>query len=128
MKITYRIAVAAALSVATMATTAQADEFLGSYTARISAQDHQASDGYPLDSAAQMVRQDRANWHRFGRGDAEDEDDPWFTSNAKRQRFEQLLRKSGAISSSVRSAIVNGEPVVKVEVYANSVKVRLLGY
>lgn len=124
----HRIAAAAALSVAVFTTGAQADQFLGSYTARISAKDHYASDGYPLSSAAQMVRQDRANWHRFGRGDAEDEDDPFFTSQSKRARLEQLLKKSGAISSSVRNAIVNGEPVVKVEVYANSVKVRLLGY
>ena len=37
---------------------ARADDMLGSYVARISDRDHHASDGYELDSAAQMVRQD----------------------------------------------------------------------
>jgi hypothetical protein len=42
-------------------TAASADQYLGSYTARISAKDHHASDGYVLDTAPQMIRQDRAN-------------------------------------------------------------------
>jgi len=106
---------------------ASADEYLGSYQARISYQDHQASDGYPLDTAAQMVRQDRANWHKFGNSDPEDEDDPWFTTNAKRARFEQMLGRGGAMSQATRRAIVNGNPLIEVEVYRNSVVVRIIG-
>ncbi len=71
MKTCFMAAAAAILVAATCATAASADEFLGSYIARISYNDHQASDGFPLESAAQMVRQDRANWHKFGSGDAE---------------------------------------------------------
>lgn len=106
---------------------AHADQLLGSYVARISDKDHHASDGYPLDTAAQMVRQDRANWHKFGRGDAEDEDDVWFGSTAARVRLEKMLGRSGAMSAATRRAIVNGEPVVEVTVYRNSVKVRVIG-
>ena len=51
----FRIASAGLLTMLVGATTAAADEFLGSYVARISEQDHQASDGYPLDTAGQMV-------------------------------------------------------------------------
>ncbi len=109
------------------ATAAAADEYLGSYVARIGGQDHRASDGYPLDTAAQMVRQDRANWHKFGNSDSDDEDDPWFTTNAKRARFEQLLGRSGAMSQGTRRAIVNGRPLIEVEVYRNSVRVRIIG-
>ncbi|MBD0416062.1 hypothetical protein [Oryzicola mucosus] len=106
---------------------ARADEFLGSYVARISAKDHVASDGYPLDSAAQMVRQDRANWHRFGRGDREDQDDPWFGSANARTRFERLLQQPGAMSAATKRAITRGQPVVEVRVYRQSVEVDVIG-
>ncbi len=52
---------------------ARADQYLGSYTARLSWNDHHASDGYALDNAAQVVRQDRANVHKFGKIDREDD-------------------------------------------------------
>lgn len=125
----YRLTAAASvLAIAlTAANVARADQFLGSYEARISDNDHQASDGYQLDTAAQMVRQDRANWHKFGSGDAEDQDDPWFGSTAARARFEQMLNKGSAMSSATRSRIVNGEPIVQVDVYRNSVKVSIIG-
>lgn len=107
---------------------AQADQLLGTYIARISDNDHFASDGYRLDTAAQMVRQDRANWHKFGRGDREDQDDPWFASTASRAKFERMLSKGGAINQATRRAIAGGDPVIEVEVYRNSVRVRVIGY
>jgi hypothetical protein len=124
----FVIVFAGLLAVLAGATAASADQYLGSYQARISDQDHHASDGYALDTAAQMVRQDRANWHKFGRGDAEDQDDPWFGSTAARARLERMLGQPGAMSGSVRNAIANGEPVVEVEVYRNSVAVTIVGY
>lgn len=107
---------------------AAAQTALGSYVARLSDNDHYASDGYKLDSAAQVVRQDRANWHRFGRGDYEDEDDPWFKTANARANFETMLKRSGAMTQDVRRAIMGGEPVVKVTVYRDSVKVVIIGY
>lgn len=106
---------------------ASADALLGSYVARISDDDKFASDGYALDTAAQMVRQDRANWHKFGRGDAEDENDPWFGSTASRARLEKMLNRPGAMSSKTRQAIARGNPVIQVDVFANSVKVEVIG-
>jgi hypothetical protein len=105
---------------------AQADQPLGTYVARISEKDHQASDGYALDSAAQVVRQDRANVHQHIQTDEEDDIDGWFTTKAKRVRFEQLLNKPGAMNNSTRNAILHGEPLIEVQVYRQSVKVRLL--
>ena len=122
----FRIVSAGVLTVLVGATAAAADEYLGSYQARISGQDHQASDGYPLDTAAQMVRQDRANWHKFGNSDSEDQDDPWFGSNGQRSRLERMLSQGGAMSSGVRRAIVNGEPLIQVDVYENSVRVSII--
>lgn len=106
--------------------TASADSFLGSYVARISARDHYASDGYPLDSAAQMVRQDRANWHKFGKRDPDDENDVWFRTNAQRERLQSMLQRAGAMSAATKRAIANGSPLIQVDVYANSVAVTIL--
>lgn len=105
---------------------ASADQFLGSYVARISDRDHHASDGYELGSAAQMVRQDRAYWHKFGSGDPDDEGDGWFATNAQRTRLQSMLERQGAMSQSTRSAIINGEPLIQVNVYRNSVRVSIL--
>jgi len=122
----FRIVSAGVLTVLVGATAAAADEYLGSYQARISEQDHQASDGYPLDTAAQMVRQDRANWHKFGNSDSDDQDDPWFGSNGQRSRLERMLGQGGAMSSGPRRAITNGYPLIEVEVYRNSVRVSII--
>jgi hypothetical protein len=109
-------------------TAASADQLLGSYQARISPRDHHASDGYVLDTAAQMVRQDRANYHEFGYADPEDEDDPWFTTKSARANFERMLGRGGAMNAATRNAIANGDPVIQVDVYRNSVHVEIVGY
>jgi len=105
---------------------ARADDMLGSYVARISDRDHHASDGFQLDSAAQMVRQDRANWHKFRRRDADDQGDDWFRSNDDRANLQRMLQRGGAMSSSTKRAIVNGEPLIQVDVYEDSVHVSIL--
>jgi len=102
------------------------DNYLGSYVARLSWKDHEASDGYELDTAAQVVRQDRANVHRHIHTDEEDDFDNWFTSNSRRARFERMLNRPGAMSQSTRRAIMRGEPLVEVEVYSNAVRVNLV--
>jgi hypothetical protein len=119
------IAMAAVLAVA-LSGLAQADTLLGSYVARISDRDHHASDGYELSTAALMVRQDRAYWHKFGSGDRDDESDRWFRTNAQRERLQAMLERPGAMSQRTRSAIINGEPLVQVDVYRNSVRVSIL--
>ena len=122
----FRIVSAGLLTVLVGATAAAADEYLGSYVARISDQDHQASDGYPLDTAAQMVRQDRANFHKFHNSDPDDENDVWFRTNDQRARLERMLGQGGAMNST-RRAIVNGEPLIQVDVYRNHVEVTIIG-
>jgi hypothetical protein len=37
-----------------------------------------------------------------------------------------MLGQGGAMSSGVRRAIVNGEPLIEVEVYRNSVRVNII--
>ena len=117
---------AAALLALAAAAPALADTYLGSYMARLSEQDHFASDGYRLDTAAQVVRQDRANVHRFNRIDAEDGDDPWFGKANARNTLEQLLNRKDAMDQATRSAIFNGAPLVQVDVYQNAVRVTII--
>ena len=123
----FRIVSAGLLTVMVGVTAASADEFLGSYVARISQHDKQASDGYPLDTAAQMVRQDRANFHKFHDTDPDDENDVWFRTNGQRARLERMLGQGGAMGASTRRAISNGEPLIQVDVYRNHVEVTIIG-
>lgn len=124
----FKTVTAAGLLLASLfgAGAAQADDMLGSYVARISDRDHRASDGYALETAAQIVRQDRANWHKFHRRDRDDEGDGWFRTNDQRADLQRMLERSGAMSSSTKRAIVNGEPLIQVDVYENSVRVSIL--
>ena len=48
---------------------AGADEPLETYTARLSADDHTNSDGKKLTTVAEIIRQDRANYHKFNLAD-----------------------------------------------------------
>lgn len=96
---------------------AAADEFLGSYNAVLSARDHYNSSGARLNSAAAVLAQDRANYHRFGRADRGDEWDGFFTTQGRRQMIEGMLNRAG-VSSYVRNAIVNSEVAVTVEIYS----------
>ncbi|TPM35094.1 hypothetical protein [Mesorhizobium sp. B2-3-4] len=126
MKKSKTVTVAGLLLASLLGGVAHADDMLGSYVARISDRDHQASDGYALDSAAQMVRQDRANWHKFHRRDSDDQGDAWFRTNEQRADLQRMLERPGAMSASTKRAIVNGEPLVQVDVYENSVRVSIL--
>lgn len=121
-----RLALALGLSLA-FGAPALADTYLGSYVARLSERDHYASDGYQLDTAAQVVRQDRANVHRFKKIDAEDGDDPWFGKANARGTLEQFLNRREAMDEATRSAIHNGTPLVQVDVYQNSAVVTIIG-
>ena len=127
MTVSKAMAVAGLMAATALgAGTARADDKLGSYVARISDRDHRASDGYPLSSAAQMVRQDRANWHKFHRRDSDDQGDPWFRSDGSRADLQRMLERGGAMSSSTRRAIINGEPLIEVDVYPDSVRVSIV--
>lgn len=112
-----RFAVLAFLaSILLAAVPASAQQLMTSYTAYLSERDHFNSNGQRLTSAAAIIRQDRANYHRFNRGDAADEWDSIFGSIDARARMESLLNK-GSSSASAIAQIVNGTPFVTVEVW-----------
>lgn len=82
-----RVLVVAALVAASLATPALAQNVTESYCAFLSATDHMNSKGAPLTAAAQVIRQDRANFHRFNIRDEADDWDSLFADANKRERL-----------------------------------------
>jgi Bacterial SH3 domain len=89
-----------------------------SYVAFLSEADHFNSQGQRLTSAAAIIRQDRANFHQFGRGDPQDQDDKFFADGENRQALESMLER-GRASPGIISRIVNGTAMIRVDVYNN---------
>lgn len=63
---------------------ASAQQFTFEYYAMLSPQDTYNSRGLPLNDVCGIVRQDRANVHKFGRRDSADNIDPFFTTAERR--------------------------------------------
>jgi hypothetical protein len=101
-----------------------AEEPLDSYTARLSSEDHFNSDGQRLKSAADIIRQDRANYHKFKIRDAEDQGDSFFNDVDSRERIPAMLKK-GHIDKATQKSILNGTPVIFVNIYRNHIEVSL---
>ena len=69
----------------------QAQQLLESYVAELSERDHFNSAGQRLTTAAAIIRQDRANFHRFGLRDPGDEDDKFFADEGNRGALKGCL-------------------------------------
>jgi hypothetical protein len=100
-------------------------EFIESYTARLSARDHFNSSGQRLREPAAIIRQDRANYYVYGLRDSEDEPDSFFSLKTNRSRLEQLLA-NGRTTREAFYAVVNGTPLIRVDIYQNGVTVTIL--
>lgn len=111
-----RCVLLAVVSLGLAAPIASAQQLVESYVARLSARDHFNSNGVRLSSPAAIIRQDRANFHQFGSADPEDEGDRFFASRENRATMERLLERGSATSDAV-AAIVNGTPIVRVDIY-----------
>jgi hypothetical protein len=108
-------------------TLAQAQQLIGSYVALLSEADPFNSNGQRLMSAAAIIRQDRANFHRFGIRDPQDEDDAFFADEGNRAASNRCSsagarspasspassmerRSSGSRSIAPRAAHSSGSP------------------
>ncbi len=98
---------------------------LADYTARISAQDKVNSAGERLTTVGAVLRQDRANFHRFDQPDEEDQADEHFTNTDERARFERLLSR-GIVRPDTARQIINGTPLVHVTFFATCAYVEVL--
>jgi hypothetical protein len=105
-----------ALAVTAVVAPARAQELVETYAAYLSEADHFNSNGQRLTSAAAIIRQDRANFHRFGRGDPGDEGDRFFASMDNRAAMERMLER-GRASPAAIDAIVNRTPRIRVDIY-----------
>ena len=80
------------------------------YTARLSAEDHRSSKCAALTDAASIIRQDRANYHRFNKRDREDTGDSIFSDETKRGQICALVNWS----KDTEKTIIQRTPLVKV--------------
>ena len=99
--------------------------YIETYTARLSERDHYNSNGERLRSAAAIIRQDRANYYVYGLRDSEDEPDPYFSSKNNRARLEEML-ENGRTTPDAIDRIVNGTPLIRVDIYATGISVTIL--
>jgi hypothetical protein len=100
-------------------------QLVESYSARLSPRDHYNSNGERLRSAAAIIRQDRANFYVYGLRDNEDEPDPYFSSKGNRARLEQML-ENGRTTPEAIYRVVNGTPLIRVDIYATGISVTIL--
>ncbi|MEP2714936.1 hypothetical protein [Pseudophaeobacter sp.] len=97
---------------------ALADDLLADYVAFIGQADLHNSKGARLSEPWQILRQDRANYHRFGISQPGDEWDPIFKDKGNRAIMERMIQH-GSISASAGRDIVRGGVMVRVKVYDN---------
>lgn len=93
-----------------------ADEWVETYLAHLSTRDHYNSEGIALTSPALILRQDRANVHKFRQHDNDDQADRFFQDAQHREQLEQLLER-GYLSPETQQAIVHDQPLVRVDVF-----------
>ncbi|MBX7249061.1 MAG: hypothetical protein K1X35_08485 [Caulobacteraceae bacterium] len=116
-------ALAALALLATAAPAALAKERpLETYYAELGRWDHFNSNGERLRTAAAIIRQDRANYHKFHRRDVGDQGDSFFRSAENRARLEAMLNR-GDSDPGVLDRIINGTPIIRVDVYRDYVEV-----
>ena len=94
----------------------RAEELLESYQAYLSWNDHHNSRGVRLHSAAAIIRQDRANFHKFNERDDADDWDSFFSSKKNRARLERMLN-NGSASRHVLNQIINNDRIIVVNIY-----------
>jgi len=93
-----------------------AADLVGSYNAFLSRADHYNSNGERLTTAAGIIRQDRANFHKFGVQDPQDESDNYFDNVNNRAVLEQMLG-DGSSDPGVLRRIVNGNVMIHVDIF-----------
>jgi hypothetical protein len=118
---TYLVGASVSLCAALAVTNhAKGGDYDAHYTAKLSKNDHYNSNGERLTSVADVLRQDRANYHN-GDGDALDEDDQgYFSTRNARNRFSSHKISLEGISAG---EIANGTPLVIVDVHGDTIYV-----
>ena len=111
-----KLVLAAALALSGAA--AQADDLIGAYVAYIGEADLYNSKGVRLSEPWQVLRQDRANYHKFGRSQPGDEWDPFFGDIDNRAAMERMIM-NGTITPEARAGLLRGGATVFVRIYGS---------
>ena len=94
---------------------ARADALVEQYNAYIGQDDLYNSYEERLWEPWQIIRQDRANYHRYGVFQPGDEGDAFFASAKNRERAERMIQ-FGTIDQAA-AALIEGDVLVNVKVY-----------
>ncbi|WEZ83286.1 hypothetical protein P6U16_21030 [Rhizobium sp. 32-5/1] len=86
------------------------------YTAYIGQDDLYNSYDERLWEPWQIIRQDRANYHRYGVFQPGDEGDAFFASAKNRERAERMIQ-FGTIDRAAAAALVQGDVLIDVKIY-----------
>jgi hypothetical protein len=113
MKLAKNLSVALALLIAGPA---HAQDIVGSYVAYIGRDDLYNSSGARLTEPWQILRQDRANFHRYGISQRGDEWDSFFGSIENRAIMERMVM-NGSIDRQAAQNLVRGDATVFVRIY-----------
>lgn len=98
-------------------------QVIETYYAYLSEYDHYNSNGARLTEPWQIIRQDRANFHRFGIRDDGDDWDSFFASATNRARMESMLAH-GHISPHAAWTVVNSDAFIRVDLLGSGNVVR----
>jgi hypothetical protein len=95
------------------------------YWARLGAEDHSNNSGTPIESAAGIIRQDRANYHAFKlRDKRDDRTDDTYDDKAKRKWLATALK--GSLDKETKGIIHQREPLIQVVTWDDRVDVTII--
>lgn len=113
----FRVTAAAVgLAMAGFVAPVAAQDVVGGYAAWIGIDDLYNSEGARLSQPWQVLRQDRANYHRYNIWQDGDEWDPFFEDANNRAAMEQMIL-NGYIDPGAARAILQGDVMVYVTIY-----------
>lgn len=98
---------------------AHADEVVGEYAAYIGEDDLYNSKGERLTEPWQVLRQDRANYHKFKIRQPGDEGDPFFSDVDNRAAMETMVM-NGSIERAAARDILRGDAMVYVTIWGRN--------
>ncbi len=107
---------AVVMAVGLFASAAKADGLVEEYNAYIGEEDLYNSNGERLSEPWQIIRQDRANYHRFGTSQPGDEGDSFFASATNREKAERMI-EYGTIETRAARALVRGNVLINVQIF-----------
>lgn len=84
MRLPSNLLFASVVGLSMMSNPASAESLMFSYNTLLSQTDAFNSRGAPLEGWCALLQQDRANFHRFNKRDADDEADPFFNTPERR--------------------------------------------